>query len=199
VGGVAVTNDDEIARNLGRIRNLSPSPAQQLTESLLRNVILDYYQFKHPQRWWTGEFAGMLSGATPYVTTTRDEEGGLKPAGYGRRMPAPVAAIGLNQIGKIDRYNESRRKQARVWDNWSRARGYAPPRVLEGSTPAFLRYPILVDSALKKDVSSLREELGVEVGLWFTSHLHPVRDHLTGFRKADQAVAECINLPTLLS
>jgi hypothetical protein len=33
--------------------------------------------------------------------------------------------------------------------------------------------------------------------VWFQSHLHPVDRPLDGLPNADEAVARCINLPTL--
>jgi dTDP-4-amino-4,6-dideoxygalactose transaminase len=112
-------------------------------------------------------------------------------------MPAPIAALGLNQFRKIDRYNAQRRDTARRWDNWCNDRGYQKPRVLEGSVPVFLRYPVLVEPERKRDRAWAVRELGLEAGVWFVSHLHPSKRRVEGCPNADQAVARCINFPCL--
>jgi perosamine synthetase len=198
LGGVAATRDAAIAAGLREFRDAAPWPDKALVHSLLANVMLDHFECKHPYRWALGEWQYMRLGAPRLISTSAEEERGVRPQGYGARMAPPVAALGLNQLRKIDRYNAMRRAQAQVWSTWCKSRGYAAPRVLEGSTPVFLRYPVMVEPWLKDDPRSLREELGVDIGGWFVSHLHPAKDQLSGFVCADKAVAGCINLPTIL-
>ena len=71
---------------------------------------------------------------------------------------------------------------------------------MRDSVPVFLRYPVMVEPEKKRDTSGLARELGVEVGVWFKSKIHPAPDaEVTGCPNADMAVARCINLPTLMS
>ncbi|MGH8687190.1 MAG: DegT/DnrJ/EryC1/StrS family aminotransferase [Burkholderiales bacterium] len=197
LGGLAVTSIDSIADGLKRYYDAAPRPPLKFTQRLLANVVLDYYRFKHARRWLLGDWEEWRLGVRPIVSTPVGEERGERPPYYGQRMPAPVAALGLNQLRKLDAVNERRRAQAAVWDDWCRRRGLESPTVVPKSTPIFLRYPVLVDPALKKDPRPIREELGVEVGGWYLSHLHPAKDDLEGFPNADRAIERCINLPTL--
>ena len=63
----------------------------------------------------------------------------------------------------------------------------------------FLRYPVLVEPEKKRNRSWGVNSLGVEVGNWFSSNLHPVKDRrVDGCPNADIAVEQCINLPGLI-
>jgi hypothetical protein len=113
-------------------------------------------------------------------------------------LAAPVAALGRNQIGKLDRYNAARRNTALQWDQWCRARGYAPATVIASSVPVFVRYPVMVEPERKRDTSWARQELGVDLGLWFKGSIHPAAGAIPGLPQAARAVASCVNLPCLL-
>ena len=132
------------------------------------------------------------------ISTTKEEEQGIKPGYYGKKMPAPIAAIGLNQLKKVDRYNKIRRKTAKKWDDWCDNHGYKKPVVASGSVPVYLRYPVMVEPQKKKDTSWAQKELGVSLGVWFVSNIHPADWRVEGCPNADRAVSQCINFPSLM-
>jgi dTDP-4-amino-4,6-dideoxygalactose transaminase len=197
-GGIATTNNKRLARRIEEFQDQAPYPEGHWIDRQLHTLLLNYYRFKHPQRWWRGDLAELWYGQKRLISTTREEEQGLRPAHYGLRMPAPVAAIGLNQLGKLDRYNEQRRRAAPKWDCWCEKGDYKKPLVVDGSLPVYLRYPVLVEPARKRNRRWALEELGVRPGVWFVSHLHPADRWIEGCPNADTAVERCINLPTLL-
>jgi perosamine synthetase len=197
-GGMAVTNEDKFAQRLREYYDLAPYPEEDWVEKQLYNVILNYYEFKHPQRWWLGDFMNMLYGDKRLISTTSEEERGICPAHYGRKMPPPIAALGLNQLKKIDSYNEQRRQTAKRWDRWCEEKGYKRPFITPHSVPVYLRYPVLVEPEKKRDISWAEKELGIELGVWFVSNLHPVSCRMEGFPNADKAVKQCINFPCLV-
>jgi dTDP-4-amino-4,6-dideoxygalactose transaminase len=197
-GGVAVTNDDSLAARLRDFWERCPDPTEQRVEALLRNLIIQYYSYKHPQNWWLGDVMEIAHGAPELISTTPDEMRGQRPAEYGCRMAAPVARLGANQIRKLDAYNERRRETARRWDQWCRDNGYQPARVMPESKPVYLRYPVMVEPERKRDVSWGRRELGVDVGVWFRGSIHPLDGSLPGLPNAAAAVASCVNLPCLI-
>ncbi len=104
----------------------------------------------------------------------------------------------LNQLKKIDRYNSLRRKNALQWDSWCENNGYGKPLIINGSVPVFLRYPVMVSPEKKKNTSWVTVEVGVQAGVWFRSHIHPVNRSVKGCPNADRAVQQCINLPGLI-
>jgi len=199
MGGIAIGRDESATKRLEAHARSLPTTDDETARAHLRTLILEYRQFKDPQRWWKAEIARAESEDGPEsMSLTPEEKRGVKPAHYGRRLAAPLAAVGANQIRKLDAYNERRRKTASRWDAWCDANRYAKPVVIEGSTPIFLRYPVMVEPEKKRKRSWGYREFGTKPGAWFVSHTHPVPSSLEGFPKADEAVARCINLPCLI-
>lgn len=197
-GGIATTNDSEIARRLDEYSSKAEFPRERRIERLLHTFLLDYYTQSHPQRWWWGDLYRFRYEDDRLTSTTEMEKRGERPPHYGQRMPAPLAAIGISQIEKLDAYNKRRRRTAKTWKKWSKRNGYRPPRVISDSQPVWLRYPVLVEPERKTDTSWVQHELGVPAGVWFWTNLHPVDQAVEGCSNADEAVARCINLPTLI-
>lgn len=197
-GGLAVANDRRLAEGLARYQEQASYPDDSWIDRQLHTAILNYELFKHPGRWWRGDLAMLRSGDKRLISTSREEECGLKPAHYGCRMPAPVAALGLCQIRKLAGYNQRRRETARRWAAWCDQHGYKKPVEIEDSIPVYLRYPVLVEPEKKRDRSWALKDPGVAVGVWYLSHVHPADKRLEGFPAADTAVERCINFPCLM-
>ncbi|MHB8168805.1 MAG: DegT/DnrJ/EryC1/StrS family aminotransferase [Thermoleophilia bacterium] len=195
-GGMATSNDDELARRLAEFQMAAPSPSAEYIRKLLHNVLLLYYQCKHRQRWVVQDWAELRYGSQRLVSTTRGEEQGQRPAHYGEKMPPPIAALGLNQLRKVDAYNSRRRATAGRWDEWCEMSGYHKPLIVADSKPVFLRYPVLVEPQKKLDLSWARS-VGVYPGVWFVSNLHPAKRTVEDCPNADIAVKQCINMPCL--
>ncbi len=197
-GGMAVTNNDRIAQKLKEYYDKAPYPDTEWIDKQLHNVMINFFQFKHPHQWWFGALVNIRYMGKHLTSTSTEEEQGIRPAYYGRKMPAPIADLGLNQLRKIDRYNMLRRKTATHWDEWCEKHSYRKPVVIPGSTPVYLRYPVLVEPEKKQRKLWAVKELGVNLGVWFTSNTHPAHQVVEGCPNADQAVEQCINLPCLL-
>jgi perosamine synthetase len=197
-GGLAVTNDERLACQLSAYYEQAPYPHDEQIDKALHNVLINYYQAKDPQRWWRGDLVDLLWGDKRLNSTTVEEERGIRPTWYGCKMAAPIAALGLNQLKKIERYNQQRRDTARRWASWCHKNGYKKPVVVDESLPVYLRFPVLVEPEKKQNRSWARKELGVDVGVWFISKTHPVMRPVDDCPNADQAVAKCINFPSLL-
>jgi dTDP-4-amino-4,6-dideoxygalactose transaminase len=196
-GGVAVARNDAIASRLAEIRDRASLPDSARTSRVLQNLIMNYHVFKDPQRGWRGDYASLRFGAYRIETTTPGELRGEKPQGYGARMPAALAAVASNQLRKVDFYNARRREHAARWDRWCDENGFERARVVPGSTPVFLRYPVLATPELKRNRMWSKRSLDVELGTWFVSQLHPSNRPVAGCPNAAVAVERCINFPTL--
>ena len=197
-GGIAVTNDSSIAAKIEEYAGRASEPDEEWIQKQLINVELAYVQAKHPQRWWRADWNSLRHRRQVLISTTQEEEKGIRPSHYGRTMPAPFAALGLNQLSKVDSYNAQRRETAKSWDQWCEKNGYKTPRVIPGSTPVYLRYPVLVEEEKKKDRSWARQQLNVELGVWFVTHTHPAPFQVDGCPNADAAVSRCVNFPTII-
>ncbi len=194
-GGVAVANDPAVGDRLAAFHAATKYPDEALIEKLLQNVLLDYYSFKHPKRLVLEEWTFQAYNRYYHYSTSIEEQNQVCPAGYFARMPAPLAALGRNQLRKIDRYNELRRETAKHWAAWCDAHNYRKPIVVANSMPVFLRYPVLVEPEKKANTAWATKELGVELGVWFVSNLHPSHIIVQGCPKADRAVRQCVNFP----
>lgn len=195
-GGIATTNNQEIAIGLEKFQQDTPFPDLGLIEKQLYNVIIDFNTFKHHQRWWRGDLAKFKYWDKYLNSTTDDEIIGKKPPYYGLKMPAPIASLGRNQLRKIDHYNELRSISAQYWARWCDENGYKKPRILNGSNPIFLRYPVLVEESKKNNrIWALRSER-VQLGVWFLGKKHPKDVDIANCPNSDFAVDHCINFPT---
>ncbi|HEX5435627.1 MAG TPA: DegT/DnrJ/EryC1/StrS family aminotransferase [Gemmatimonadaceae bacterium] len=197
-GGLAVTDDEELARGLAAYAERAPRPAPAEVERCLRTVRIVHDRAWHPRRGLARRWAQFRDGRHEAVSTTSGEIRGERPTDYGQRLPAPLAELGLNQLAKLDQLSVERRRTAVRWDAWCRAMGYAPPFVREGSLPVFLRYPVLVEAERKRDGGWARRELGIDLGVWFVSPIHPAPFSLPDCPRAMEAVQRCVNFPTLL-
>ncbi|MEA2076389.1 MAG: DegT/DnrJ/EryC1/StrS family aminotransferase [Candidatus Marinimicrobia bacterium] len=197
-GGMAVTNDDLLAERLKEYYDQASYPDAELIDKQLHSVMINYYSYKDTKRWWKGELIHFLHRNKIIISTTEEEEQGIKPDYYGRKMPSPIAAIGLNQLKKIDCYNQQRRETARKWDKWCEISGYKKPLIIPNSIPVYLRYPVMVEPEKKSDTSWAYKELGITLGVWFVSNIHPTTWRVDGCPNADKAVKQCINFPSLL-
>ena len=196
-GGIAVTNNDRLGEKLREYYEQALYPDEEWIDKQLHNVILDFYQFKHSQRWLLGDLYNALYDDKRMISTTLEEEKGICPVRYCRKMPAPIAAIGLNQLKKIDDYNQCRRETAKSWDVWCEQNGYKKPVVIDESVPVYLRYPVIVEPEKKQDTSWAFKDLGIRMGVWFVRNIHPSQS-IKGCQNADKAVNQCINFPSLL-
>ncbi len=194
-GGMAVTGDEQLAIKLEEFQRKAPFPNEKRTEDLLWSMVLDFRRYCDPSRWWRTEVEEMAHGRRPLESTTSAEIQGLRPVNWGERMPAPIAALGLNQLKKIDRFNEARRGAAPQWDSWCNKTGNNKPLVIAESKPVFLRYPVMVKPGQKTSHSWTLRALGIEAGVWFISNLHPSHRNIEGCPAANEAVHRCINLP----
>ena len=123
-GGIAVTNEELLAERIKEYYDQAGYPDAKLIDKQLHSVIINYYSYKDPQRWWKGDLVRLLYRNKIIISTTKEEEQGIKPSYYGKKMPSAIAAIGLNQLKKIDDYNEQRRQTVRKWDKWCEDNGY---------------------------------------------------------------------------
>lgn len=194
MGGLATAQRADVAEGLATAQAAMPAPDATVVRQLLHSVTFYHARAHHPDSPKLPALRAACGGG--WTSTTQAELDGQRPADYGRRLPAAVAEIGRSQLQRVDGFNAHRRRNARRWDDWCDAEGYKKPRVVDGSVPVFLRYPVLVDPAFKCDRSWARR-LGVRLGDWFNGQLHPVKVALPGCPNAQVAVDRCVNLPTL--
>jgi len=144
---------------------------------------------------------GLSSIAWKRVTSASHYE--VVEAGYKYNLTDINAALGLNQLRRID---ESWRRRREVFERYNEAFDdlpcWTPPSVEEGSTHAYHLYTLLIDiDELGKSRDRVRSELldlNIGTGIHYVSlHLHPYYMGTFGFRPDDFPNARWISERTL--
>lgn len=114
-GGMAVTNDDTIAKNLEQLQKEFGMPSlywikQQLTHPiLLHYIILPLYKFFDLGKLFLifSQFLHILSKAVNWK-----EKRGMKPQYFPRALPNALAILAYHQFNKLDIFNSHRQQLA---------------------------------------------------------------------------------------
>ncbi|TIC87196.1 DegT/DnrJ/EryC1/StrS family aminotransferase [Crenobacter intestini] len=196
-GGVALANDAEAAQRLCALAEAAPLPAADEIDAQLVSVMHDYWVRA------SGDAAGAeraraLWGERVLPQMWPEEFGISVPPRYGQRMPSAIARLADAQLDRLDAVLARRRAQTAYWQHWASKRGIGYFDAIDGSEPAWLRFPLWVDPALKADRHALENALGVEVGVWFTTPAHPVARTEAHCPRGMDACQRIVNLPTLL-
>lgn len=196
-GGIVVTGRCDLARRMDEVYAQSSLPDEATIERQLNTVLHNWYVYKHRWRPLTADWAQWRYHARIVPQMQPEEYQGQFVAQYAQRMVAPVAALGLNQMRKLEHYRNKRREGAAHWDDWCQQQGLDRPLVLPDSEPAFLRYPVMVAPERKADLGWAADALGVMAGSWFTTITHPVPRNLETCPVGVEATRRVINLPTI--
>lgn len=118
--------------------------------------------------------------------------------GFNFRMTDVHAAIGLAQMGKLERFNEARIANARYLSE--HLRGVGIPAVLEGRRHVFHQYTIRVPDGRRDAVLDGLRERGIGAGVYYPVPIHRQQFYrdmgydLT-LPEAEQAAWEVLSLP----
>ncbi|HLL54746.1 MAG TPA: DegT/DnrJ/EryC1/StrS family aminotransferase [Myxococcaceae bacterium] len=124
--------------------------------------------------------------------------------GFNYRLDEMSAALGLSQLGRIDRLITARERVARAYtQRLSRISGVEPPRPIATTTRmSRFAYVIRLEKGLRRDVVMRGlEERGIPTRAYFSPlHLQPAYRERFGFKKGQFPVTEdvaerCVALP----
>lgn len=129
-----------------------------------------------------------------------EEKQSRKPADFPARFPNAFAILALNQLRKLDRYNETRKSAASYYMTRLRSVSrYTLPAEVAGSI--YLRFPVLMDDPIR--MIALCKRNGVLLGNWYHRVIDPagVSFDAVGYVRgscpnAEIAASHIINLPT---
>jgi len=200
-GGMAITNDEILAKNIKEFQKKIEFPSylwifQQLLHPVLMNyLILPTYSVMRFGKTLLNAFQWLqiLSKAVHW----KEKRGG-KPGYFPKRLPNALANLTLNQFGKLERFNQHRREIADFYYNKLKDTDFTLP-ISEGQI--FLRFAIkhpkahqIIKKAWKKNIL---------IGDWYTTAIAP---HDTKLEKmqykpgscpnAEKLCKETLNLPT---
>jgi perosamine synthetase len=200
MGGMAVTNDDDLARRLLSFQQGCAPPSRWLTARYLAKLVL-YHVLTEPHlHRYTRAMYEALGRRNPLPgPTTKEEIRGLQPAGYERRLSNAQALLGLRQLQRIGQNLAHRDGIALEYRQRLQDLGFDMPHPPPGATPAYVRFPVYVKDRRAAVEAARRHAV---LGEWFTSVLEEAVDPVVGGYVAGscpvaEQLSRClVNLPT---
>jgi len=201
-GGMATTNNEEYGRAMRRFQQEAgyPSPYwtfQQLLHPVLMNwIVLPTYRILGKYLLLVFQWLHILSKAVHW----REKRGG-KPWYFPRALPNSLALLALNQLEKLDRFNEHRRKIASYYEHALKGTSFTVQGEQEGRRHVFLRLPVRHPQA--HGILTRAWASNLLLGDWYTSPVAPrdTRMEAVGYvagscTTAERLAHETVNLPT---
>jgi len=148
-GGMAVTNDDELAQKIKQFQEKCKTPSyfwifQQLMHPILCNfLIIPLYGFFGLGRW---VLLGLQRLKILSKAVHKKEKGGQKPEYIPQKMPNALAILALNQFRKLDKFISHQRQIAEFYNrNLSNVlRNDLVTLAKKEGGRVYMRYPILI-------------------------------------------------------
>ena len=204
-GGLAATNDENLARKIGEYRNkLTESSCfwtfQQLLHPILNNfLVIPLYGFSGTGKWLLIflQKIGLLSKAVK-----NEEKQGKMSDNFAKKMPNKLALLALNQFNKLEKILKNQKEIASFYQENLKN----PDFILPDQDPEriYMRYSLLLkdkdtDKILKK---ARKQKIFLDDGWRKTVIVPPdTNQEKLGYQagscpKAEITAKEILNLPT---
>ncbi len=201
MGGMVVTDDEEVAAKMRSFRDICRPPQIGITLRYLLKLIVYHFLTEPHMHLFARWFYEKIGNRQPLSRPVSSRElRGVRPVRYEQRLSNAQAAIGLRQLDRLEHNLEHRRRIADFYRSELSDRSYNPPRHPRGAEPVYARYPVWVENRNTQAfyVSAPHAVLGT----WFTSVLEEsVSPAVGNYEKgscprAEEAARHLINLPT---
>jgi perosamine synthetase len=200
MGGMAVTDDPDLAERLRRFQaGCATPPTSLVARYVLKLAAYHLLTEPHLHRVTRAAYEGLGRRNPLPGPTVEAERAGRRPAGYQRRLGNAQAALGLRQLRRLDRNIAHRRRISQIYRSGLSEAGIVGVRPPERAEPVFVRYPVWVADRAEA-VARLRPR--AVAGTWFNSVLGESRDpSAVGYEpgscpRAEAAAQHLVNLPT---
>ncbi len=168
-GGMVVVKDNVIYENLKQVQSNAPDFGYIRIKKWLLNPFI--WLIATPTYYWgikkltigriitqVGHKLGLMGNMME-----SPEYKGQFPSWMPSKMPGVLAMLGMNQLKKLDTYNEHRRRIAGIYEkelnlNYTSVKGYTP-----------LRFPVLIDHP--KEIHSKLKSKHIIAGNWYEKFL----------------------------
>lgn len=203
-GGLAITNNEKIGKNLKNFWERCQQPSflwifQQLfSQILIQALIKPLYNF-----FGIGKFLFALFQRTKIIskTITDKEKKAEKPSIFPRKMPAALVKLAENQFKKIERFNKHREKIAKIYNIEFKNLKVSLPKNQQGRV--WMRYSLIFEKETDSILTDLAKKTIFLNDGWRKTVIVPAdTDHKKfGYVEGDCPQAEIIsknilNLPT---
>lgn len=201
-GGIAATNDENLAKKIADFQEKAGNPSdwwtfqQLLHPVLMEKLILPMYSILGKHLLVLFQWLHILSKAIHWK-----EKKGMRPDYFPKKLPDKLAVLALNQFEKLEKFNDCRRKLAKFYRDELEGSEYIFPEELPNSLPTYLRFAIRHDDAGKIIKKAWRKNL--LLGDWYRTPVDPfdTKPETVGYKKgtcpaAESFAGKMINLPT---
>jgi dTDP-4-amino-4,6-dideoxygalactose transaminase len=207
-GGMAVTNNKKIAEKIKQFQDKISYPSNfWIFQQLLHPVLVNYFVL--PAYGIHSGLGRIVLGGFHKLSILskavyKEEKKGKISRHFPKKMPNVLTILALNQLRKLERFNNHRRKIAGFYQKNLKGK-YKMPLAgkKEGILPTFMRFPVLTD----KDTDEILRKAGKrKIYLndgWRKSPVVPLDSDVSKMRyvpgscpKAEKIAKEIINLPT---
>ncbi len=201
-GGIAITNDDYLAKKIRDYQNKIGYPLyswilQQLLHPLLMNcLILPTYSILGKYLLVVLQWFHFLSKAVHWK-----EKRGKKPSYFPKRLPNVLAILALNQFKKLEKFNQHRQEIADFYYNELKDTSFKLPPKLNDRKQVFLRFTIKHQKAHQIIKKAWRKN--ILIGDWYDKVIAPSDTKLEKMKYilgacpiAENLSKETFNLPT---
>ena len=205
MGGMAITNDKEIAARIREIQAKSGFYDEKIIKKIALQIIL-YNILYHPLIYFIGKYVFYELGKLNFFiqSTTEEEMKGKRPEKYPVKLSNIQAKVGLSQLRALNQNLEHRRKIAVFYKESLKKLNYKIPENDDKLyNPAYIRYWLIVDD--REKLKKVFQNRGVELGEWFNCPIHPKE---TSLKNVFYEIGSCpiaeymtehnVNLPTHL-
>jgi perosamine synthetase len=203
LGGIAVTTDPALARELAAIERAAPAPSVR-DRALLGAMLLARERIATPRTLRAGRAVYRAVSRVGLVpgSSSRDELAGTQmPASFVAQMSSLQAGLAARRLATLGVKLRRRRAVAERYSAWLAAHGGTPAHEPASASHGFLRYPLRVRErdAFLEDAG----RRGIDLGDWFHSPLYPIDSGLERWGYvwganpvAERVASEIVNLPT---
>jgi len=197
-GGMAVTNDDNLAQALRQIQGKMSFPnlfwimQQLLHPILLYFIILPFYNFLNLGKVFLifAQITHILSKAVNWK-----EKQGSMPDYFPRALPNALAILALNQFTKLDKFYNHRKKLYEFYVKELAGTKFVYPSFAKTSEgrASYLRFSIKHPDAHKIIYDAWHKE-NILIGDWYTT---PIAPFDTSLKKMHYKEGDCLNAEIL--
>jgi dTDP-4-amino-4,6-dideoxygalactose transaminase len=206
LGGIAVTTDRALARELAAIESAAPEPTMR-DRALLATMLVARERIATPRTIRAGRAAYRAVsrvGLVPGSSSGGELAGAEMPQSFVARLSGFQARLATRRLATLDAAVRRRRAMADTYSAWLTADGKTTPREPDWAQHSYLRYPIRVRE--REAFVAEADRRGVLLGDWFHSPLYPIDEDLGrwGYRWGSNPIAErvsgeIVNLPVDLA
>jgi len=204
-GGMAVTNDEAVAKKIEELQKDFGKPSscwvfqQLLHPILLQYIILPIYSFLD-----LGKLLLVFSQITHVLSkaVSWKEKRGLRPDYFPKALPNAMAALALNQFGKLERFNAKRQEMANFYYEQLKDTKFGLPAKFDNRKSAFLRFTVKHKEANEILYQAWHKQ-NILLGDWYTTAIAPFDTNLADMLytpgtcpNAEYLAKRTLNLPT---